>query len=81
MPLSLLSARGKEDVRANVTGFCELANFLCGVLAPDAVVLAEELGGFLEHGVCDLGSVISFKESPLHVRGLILYACSRLKGR
>ena len=65
-------------MRANFTRFCELANFLCGMLAPDAVVLAEELGGFVEHRVCDLTTVISFEESPLHVRGLVSYACSRL---
>ena len=65
-------------MRAKLTGFCELADLLGGVGAPDAVVGAEELGGFVEHGVRDLSSVVFFEEAGLHVRGLISYAVCRL---
>ena len=68
-------------MRAKLTGFCELADLLGGVLAPDAVVLAEELGGFVEHGVCELVAVVFFEEAGLHIRGLISYTSSKLDGR
>ena len=62
------------------TRFGEFPYLLGGVGAPDAVVGAEEVGGFLEHGVCDVGSVVFFEEAGLHVRALISDVSSRLNG-
>ena len=72
--MCVFSREGKGSFGGmNGTGLGEVAELVGGVRAPEAVMGAEEVGGFLEHGVCDLGSVVFFEEAGFHVQGLIFY--------